>query len=68
MNIQRLELSDSHLPVPNLDRYSLRWTRRLDGGYDAVLYHDGHRVVQSWRLWVEADVPADVKGTNANTT
>lgn len=54
--------------VLDLHRYSLRWFTDAGGDIRGVLYRDGMRVAQPWRLSVDEENPGDEYGGNANTT
>ena len=48
-------------------RYCLRFADKPSGGIEAVLYHDGKRVVSGWAVTLGVVSPADPNGGNANT-
>lgn len=55
--------------VPEFEgEYALRWNQ-LPGENtpQMTLYHNGRRVTRDWRIKLDADVPADSFGGNANT-
>lgn len=53
------------LPIPpcEMHRYALRW----HDGDKLTLYLDGKRITKAWRIMIDATVPADTRGGNANT-
>lgn len=68
MNLQIDTFVVAGKPVPpeQMADYALRF----GGGSDVwiELYHHGRRVTQPWQLRLQADVPEDKVGANANTT
>ena len=62
---QMLEI-DGQLIILSAD-YSLRWVDVDQAPAQPVLYYKGKRVVKRWSIYLEADVPKDCHGGNANT-
>lgn len=65
MLTQMLEV-DGQLKILSAD-YCLRWVDMPEGPAQPVLYYKGKRVVKRWSIYMEADVPKDEHGGNANT-
>ncbi len=62
---QHLTVGHAVVPAAEMHRYSLRWRLGEDGCAWAVLYHDGRRVTEAWRLFLTADAAADSCGSSA---
>ncbi len=48
-----------------LHRFAVRWVAVLDKPPEAVLYHDGRRVVSAWQLVMEVSRGKDGFGRSA---
>jgi len=47
--------------------YALRWVNVDRAPAQPILYYKGKRVVKKWSIHLEADMPNDQHGGNANT-
>jgi hypothetical protein len=65
LGFQHLEVAGQ--PVADLHNYQLLWTVTPEGpsAHVAVLYYQGRRVVEAWRLVLAADQDKDPWGSSA---
>jgi hypothetical protein len=62
-----LAVADSEVAPEEFHLYAIRFVQSVNGPRP-VLYREGKRVTQAWRIELSAEVPEDQLGKNANTT
>ncbi len=62
-----ISVNQQVIPPDQYHHYAIRFCQLPDGPVP-VLYFQGKRVTQAWRIELSANVPEDEMGRNANTT